>query len=291
MHLTAPNNIIGTFSRCIDGCVMIEYDMKPKKNGSKGERQMRIMSFNVLCYGSGKHDWTKRIPLVVRTIRNCNPDTFGVQEAHYDWMRALIAAFPDYDYVGVGRDNGKKRGEFSAVFYKKDEFEVIDKGNFWLSETPEKPGSKGWDAACIRICSWAKLRRKKDGKEFVHLNTHLDHIGEVAMQKGAELVAERGTEIAAGAPAFFTGDFNVTPDSAPCRAVKACGFKDARDMTDRTDMGDTYHAFEDPNAPHSVIDYVFCKGDITVKQFKVVRKHIDGEIPSDHYPVFADVNF
>ena len=82
---------------------------------------MRIMSFNVLCYGSGKHDWTKRIPLVVRTIRNCNPDTFGVQEAHYDWMKALIAAFPDYDYVGVGRDNGKKRGEFSAVFYKKDE--------------------------------------------------------------------------------------------------------------------------------------------------------------------------
>lgn len=252
---------------------------------------MRIMSFNVLCYGSGKHEWTKRIPLVVRTIRNVNPDTFGVQEAHYDWMKALTAAFPDYDYVGVGRDNGKKKGEYSAVFFKKNEFEVLDKGNFWLSETPDKIGSKGWDAACVRICSWAKLKRKKDGAEFVHLNTHLDHVGHIAMQKGAELVASRGIEIANGAPAFFTGDFNVTPDSEPCKAVLNCGFKDARDIAEKTDKGHTYHGFENPECGFAAIDYVFCKGDIRVKQFKVVTKHIDGEIPSDHYPVFAEVEF
>ncbi len=252
---------------------------------------MRIMSFNVLCYGNEKHFWTKRIPLVVRTIRNCDPDTFGVQEAHYGWMKALAAAFPDYAYVGVGRDNGKKKGEYSAVFYRKNKFTVIDKGTFWLSETPEKAGSKGWDAACVRICSWAKLKRKDDGKEFVHLNTHLDHKGEIAMQKGAELVAERGTQIASGSPAFFTGDFNVTPDSMPCITVKNAGFTDARDMTDRTDRDITYHAFENPDGGQCVIDYVFCKGNVKVKQFKVVRKHIDGEIPSDHYPVFADIEF
>lgn len=249
------------------------------------------MSFNVLCYGNGIHFWTKRMPLVVRAIRNCDPDTFGVQEAHYGWIRFLNAAFPDYGYVGVGRDNGKKKGEFSAVFYKKEKFEVLDKGTFWLSETPEKAGSKGWDAACVRICSWAKFKRKSDGKEFVHLNTHLDHIGEVAMQKGAELVAERGTQIANGAPAFFTGDFNVTPDSAPCNAVKACGFEDARDLTELTDKDITFHAFapNDPNVPKSVIDYVFCKGNIKVKRFKVMRKLVDGELPSDHYPIYADV--
>lgn len=252
---------------------------------------MRIMSFNVLCYGSINHDWTKRIPLVVRTIRNCDPDTFGVQEAHYGWIRALTGALPDYGFVGVGRDNGKRRGEYSAVFYKKSKFSIVDTGTFWLSETPEKAGSKGWDAACVRICTWAKFKRKTDGKEFVHLNTHLDHIGEVAMQKGAELVAERGTQIANGVPAFFTGDFNVTPDSAPCNAVKACGFEDARDMTTKTDREPTFHAFENPEIPQSVIDYVFCKGDVKVKQFKVIRKRIDGELPSDHYPVFADVEF
>lgn len=258
---------------------------------TKGEIYMRIMSFNVLCYGSGRHEWTKRIPLVVRTIRNCDPDTFGVQEAHFGWIKVLTTAFPDYDFVGVGRDNGKRKGEYSAVFYKKSKFTALDKGNFWLSETPEKVGSKGWDAACVRICSWVKLKKNGDGKEFVHLNTHLDHIGETAMQKGAELVAERGIQIANGAPAFFTGDFNVTPDSAPCMSVKAAGFTDARDTAKHTDMSITYHAFENPDAGQSVIDYIFYSGDVAVKRFGVIKKRIDGEIPSDHYPVFADVEF
>lgn len=252
---------------------------------------MKIMSFNVLCYGRDKNFWLGRIPLVVRTIRKADPDTFGVQEAHIGWMNALTGAFPDYGYVGVGRDDGKKKGEFSAVFYKKDKFEVLDKGSFWLSETPEKPG-KGWDAACIRICSWAKLKEIETGKEFVHLNTHLDHIGPVAMQKGAELVASRGTEIAGGNPAFFTGDFNVTPDSKPCKAVLACGFSDCRDIAEITDKGRTFHGFneKDPEAG-SVIDYVFCKGSVRVKSFEVIRKHIDRQVPSDHYPVVAEVEF
>lgn len=249
------------------------------------------MSFNVLCGGNGENEWKKRIPLVVRTIRNCNPDTFGVQEAHIGWMKALTGAFPDYDYVGVGRDDGKKKGEFSAVFFRKDKFKVLDKGNFWLSETPEKPG-KGWDAACVRICSWAKLKDKTTGKEFIHFNTHLDHKGPIAMQNGAELVAQKAVEIAPELPAFFTGDFNVTPESAPCKAVKDGGFVDSRDIAKITDMSETYHAFEAPDkSAWSIIDYVFCKGDIKVKRFKVIKKHIDGQVPSDHYPVYADVEF
>ena len=249
---------------------------------------MKIMSFNLLCGGPGHRDWPARTPLVVRTIYNADPDVLGVQEAHIGWMHALRACLPDYASVGVGRDDGKEAGEFSAVFYKKDKFELLDSGSFWLSETPEKPG-KGWDAACIRICSWAKLREKESGKVLVHLNTHLDHRGETAMQKGAELVASRGTAIAERHPAFFTGDFNVTPDSAPYAAVIAGGFKDCSFLAKTTDHGVTFHDFENPDYDGAVIDYVFCKGDVKVNDFRVIRNTIDGALPSDHYPVIADV--
>ncbi len=251
---------------------------------------MKIMSFNVLCGGQGIKSWPYRTPLVIRTIYREDPDTLGVQEAHHGWMMALSSCLPDYDWVGVGRNDGKEDGEYSAVFYKKDKYELVDSGNFWLSETPGKPG-KGWDAACIRICSWAKLREKETGKEFVHLNTHLDHIGEIAMQKGAELVALRGIEIGGGSPAFFTGDFNVTPDSAPCRAVLDAGFKDCRDLASDTDKGATFHDFERPGFEGSVIDYVFAKGDARVKSFRVIRDTVDGLLPSDHYPVIAEIDF
>lgn len=251
---------------------------------------MKIMSFNILCGGRGPKEWKYRIPLVVRTINNYAPDTFGVQEAHIGWMKALRASLPDYAYVGVGREDGKNGGEFSAVFYKKDKYKLVDSGTFWLSETPEKPG-KGWDAACVRICSWAKLIDRKTKKEFVHFNTHLDHIGPVAMQKGAELVTIKANELCAGVPAFFTGDFNVTPDSAPCKAVKDGGFTDARDAAPITDKGYTFHGFCNPDCTPSVIDYVFFKGDVNVKEFRVIRDSIDRDIPSDHFPVIAEFDF
>ena len=251
---------------------------------------MITMSFNLLCAGRGELEWQKRIPLVVRTIRNADPDTFGVQEAHIGWMKALRAAFPDYADVGVGRDNGKTKGEFSAVFYKKDRYQLLDSGSFWLSETPEKPG-RGWDAACIRICSWAKLLDIRTEKTFIHMNTHLDHIGAIAMQKGAELICERASLFDKDAPVILTGDFNVTPDSVPCKTVLEGGFSDARDVAAETDKGITFHAYQpkDPDV-HSVIDYIFVKNVECVNKFRVVTKKIDGTLPSDHYPVVAELN-
>ena len=252
---------------------------------------MKVLSFNVLCYGNGENEWTKRIPLVVRTIRNEDPDAFGVQEAHNDWMKALKGAFPDYAYVGVGRDDGKKKGEFSAVFYKKDKYKKLDEGHFWLSETPEKAGSKGWDAACIRVCSWAKLQDKATGKQFVFMNTHLDHVGTTAMQKGAELIAARAAAIAPDLPVILTGDFNVTPESAPCKAVKDGGFTDARDLAARTDRSHTYHGFTSGTEGYSTIDYVFVKGAVKVRSLRVNKKKLDAHFPSDHFPVIAELSF
>lgn len=254
---------------------------------------MRIMSFNILCFGNEElnHNWERRIPLVVRTIRNADPDSFGVQEATPEWMTALKACFPEYECIGVGRDDGANKGEYSAVFYKTEKYTSSENGTFWLSETPDKPG-KGWDAVCPRICSYAVLEDKATGKKFVHFNTHLDHKGAVAMQKGAELVVKKANELYPDLTAFFTGDFNVTPDSAPCKAVKDGGFTDCRDIAETTDKGITFHAFlTREEYEGTVIDYVFKKGDVKVKNFTVIRDTIDGEMPSDHYPVYADIEF
>ena len=256
---------------------------------------MKIMSFNLLCGGDGPRDWPGRADMVLETIRRADPDTLGAQEAHWDWVKTLSAGLPDYDYVGVGRDDGKKKGEFSAVFYKKEKFTLLDSGSFWLSETPDKPGKKGWDAACVRICSWAKLEEKATGKRFVHFNTHLDHVGLVAMQKGAELVTLKAAEICPDLPAFFTGDFNVTPESAPYRTVIEAGFADARDVAAVSDDSFTFHCdvfvSERSKKECSVIDYCFVKGVKGVKSFRVLRDTYPGRLfPSDHFPVLAEVD-
>lgn len=251
---------------------------------------MRVMSFNVLCGGDESRNWLKRTYRVTDQIKKYAPDSFGVQEAHLGWMTWLSKALPEYAWVGVGRDNGRTDGEYSAVFYKKDKFDLLDSGTFWLSETPDKPGL-GWDAACIRICTYAFLKEKATGTEFVHFNTHLDHRGEIAMQKGAELVAIKANELFPGKTAVFTGDFNVTPESAPCKAVKDGGFVDSRDVAVKTDMGNTFHAYSTGDKGVNIIDYVFIRGDITVDEFRVLREEIDGIYPSDHWAVYSDISF
>lgn len=248
---------------------------------------MKVMSFNVLCVGDGKNKWTKRKPLVRDIIKKYDPDTFGLQESHYRWMKYICSELGDtYDYVGVGRDNGKRLGEFSPVFYKKDKFEVVDTGNFWLSETPEKPG-KGWDAACIRICSYAVLKDKKTGKQFAHFNTHLDHIGPVAQSEGAKMIADRA-DMFKGMPTIVTGDFNVTPESGAYKTITAAGFEDARHLTENTDDVPTFHWF---GRSSEMIDFIFVKNGISVNKFATVTDKIDSKYPSDHYPVVAEIEF
>ncbi len=255
---------------------------------------MRVMSFNILCGGSGKNYWTNRKETVISVIKKYNPDTFGLQEAHYRWMNALCAALTDYDYVGVGRANGKRLGEFSPVFYKKDKFDVVSKGNFWLSETPETAGSKGWDAACVRICSYAVLRDKKTKKEFAHFNTHLDHKGQTAMSEGAKLIAKRAGEVTS-VPVIVTGDFNVMPSSEPYKRMIDAGFSDARNCAEMTDDCYTFHAFDIPiregECAREIIDYIFEKGVKSVKEFRVITDKFGDKYPSDHYPVIADIEF
>ena len=152
--------------------------------------------------------WAKRCQVICDQLNFEDPDIFGTQEVLVGQLHDLLKGLDGYGYVGVGRDDGKEDGEYSAIFYKKDRLELLQKGNFWLNETPDKP-VLGWDAACVRICSWGEFRQKETGFRFYYFNLHMDHIGIVARREAAKLVVKKIKEIAKGAPSVLTGDFNV----------------------------------------------------------------------------------
>lgn len=247
----------------------------------------RILSFNLLCAGKGARTWRKRAQKVISIIKEANPDSFGVQEAHWEWMKKLSRYLPEYSYVGVGREDGKKDGEFSAVFYKKNKFTASDSGNFWISETPEKP-SKGWDSACTRIATYVKLTDNENGKEYIHFNTHLDHVGRTAQINGAKMIQEKAASFG-GIPVVCTGDFNVYQDSDCYNTMVSGNMKDARKLAPDSDECYTFHGFR-PDEIHSRIDFVFVD-EATVKpvNFKVINKMVDGDFYSDHNAIYADV--
>lgn len=249
---------------------------------------MRIISFNLLCSGIGSRDWHFRRKLAVELINKAAPDSFGVQEAHQGWMDALIKGLPEYGYIGVGRDDGKQDGEYSAVFYLKDKFELIDNGTFWLSETPDVP-SKGWDGACVRICSWARLKEKASGKEYVHMNTHLDHVGAVAQIKGAEMIRDKAESF--DVPVVCTGDFNVFEGSECYKCVISGRLADSKMLAPDTMSSVTYHGFT-PEKIQDIIDFIFVdESSVKVQKYAVLNYKIDNKFYSDHYAVCADVEF
>ncbi len=247
----------------------------------------RILSTNVLCWGKDEHCIESRIPLEIKMIRELMPSSFGVQEAHIQWINALCEGLPEYDYVGVGREDGKEKGEFAAVFYLKDKFTASDSGNFWISETPEVP-SKGWDSACIRVATYVKLTDKETGDEYIHFNTHLDHVGRIAQINGAKMIQEKAASFG-GVPVVCTGDFNVEQGSDCYQTMVSANMADARLLASDTDDSFTFHGFN-PETTQSIIDFVFVdKATVKPVKFKVVNKKIDGQFYSDHYAVYSDV--
>lgn len=247
----------------------------------------RIMSFNVLCGGRDDHWWTDRTSLVCQIIKEAKPSSFGVQEAHIGWIHALCEGLPEYDYVGVGRDDGKEGGEFSAVFYLKDKFTASDFGNFWISETPEKP-SKGWDSACIRNATFVRLTDRENGKSYIHFNTHLDHVGRTAQINGAKMIQEKAASFK-GVPVVCTGDFNVLQGSDCYKTMISGNMGDARFMAPDSDDKWTFHGFMPEEIKH-IIDFVFVD-EKTVKplKFRVIDKKIGGKFYSDHNAIYADI--
>ncbi|MBQ1552850.1 MAG: endonuclease/exonuclease/phosphatase family protein [Clostridia bacterium] len=250
---------------------------------------MIIMCYNVLCAR-----WEGRVDAVTSVIRDRRPDTFGLEEAHKGWMDAFSAALPEYGCVGVGRDDGKEEGEYSPVFYLREKYEVADCGHFWLSETPGRPG-KGWDAACVRICSWALLRNKRTGEEFAHFSTHTDHRGPKARVEGAKLIVERANALFPDKNVILTGDFNDFPDSEMYKVITTGGFYDTRTLAKDSDVRGTFTDFDniDTSDGTQTIDYIFTNNkNADVRSFKVIHDRLpDGSAPSDHDAVIADITF
>ncbi|MDO8951939.1 MAG: endonuclease/exonuclease/phosphatase family protein [Draconibacterium sp.] len=256
-------------------------------------QQMNIITFNIRLNTSsdGVNAWPNRIEMVTGLLKFHEPDIFGLQEALIVQIEDIQNNLHDYEWFGVGRDDGKKGGEFSPIFFNKTKFILIEQNTFWLSETPEIPG-KGWDANLNRVVTWGKFKSKVTGKQFLVFNTHFDHRGVEARKQSAILISKKIEEMTKdkNLPVILTGDFNLTPDQEPISLIKKY-FSDSREVTEQPPYGPvgTFNSF-DWNAPlEGRIDYIFVYGGIKVLKYAVLTDSKEQRWPSDHLPVFAKV--
>ena len=231
--------------------------------------------------------WSKRCQVICDQVNFMAPMIFGAQEVLYSQLQDMRKALDGYDYIGIGRDDGKRGGEHEAIFYKKDMVRLLDHGDFWLSETPEKPGL-GWDAVCIRICTWGKFAvrnpappvrgglfnrsPKPNESVFYFFNLHMDHVGVVARREAARLVVAKVREIAQGAPVFITGDFNVDQNDEIYTIFTHSGLlKDSYEAARvRFAENGTFNAFKTNYFTTSRIDHVFVSPNIKVEAYGVL---------------------
>lgn len=237
----------------------------------------------------GANAWPNRKENVKALVRYHDFDLFGTQEALHGQLTD-VAELPEFDFLGAGRDDGKEAGEHSAIFYRKNRFKAIQSGNFWLSETPDKPG-KGWDATCCnRICSWAKFSDLKTKKTFYFFNVHFDHQGVVARRESGKLVVQKIKEIAKNEPVILTGDFNSTPETEQIQTIQTL-LNDAHRITKTSPYGPegTFNAFKFDAPMKDRIDYIFLSKQFDVLKYGVLTDANQQRYPSDHQPVVAKV--
>ena len=271
----------------------------PADAAPRAAAPLRVMSFN-LRYDTpsdGPNAWPHRRDWVAALVRFHEADAVGVQEALATQLADLDARLPGFARVGVGRADGRAGGEFSAILYRADRLELLDGGTFWLSPTPETPGSKGWDAAIERVATWARFRDRRTGCRHVHLNTHFDHVGEQARQESARLLRRRLAALAGGLPVVVTGDLNADPRSAPYRILTRDTIADALaplvDALGASRAGhygptSTWTAFR-AIEPGRRIDYVLVTPSVLVLTHGILPDSWDGRFPSDHLPVLASL--
>lgn len=256
---------------------------------SESSDAFRVATYNIRCpVDKTPNSWAERVGRVKALIQRHNFDLIGLQEATADQSDDLLT--PGWAYVGCGRSDGKRGGEASGILYKQARFDLNASDTFWLSETPDVAGSKSWNTACTRICTWVKLTDRVTGHQFMLFNTHLDHKSAAARKNGMELILSRIAESARGLPVIFTGDMNARPDSVPIILARA-QLKDAADcsITERTGPKGTFNGFRF-NEPHkATIDYIFVSAEIKVLTHATLDDSENGLYPSDHFPVAADV--
>ncbi len=269
-------------------------DIAPSADG------LPVLTFN-LRYdnpGDGPNAWPARKEIVASTILFHEAAVVGAQEALRGQIADLEALLPGYGWFGLGRDDGKEGGEFNPVFYDKSRLKLLEQATFWLSDTPDVPGSRGWDGACNRIVTWGRFEEIASGRTFHVFNTHLDHVGPTARREGARLLRRKVAEIAGPGPAVVTGDFNCTSEEEPYRILTA-GDETAPPLRDARAVsllppyggGRSFSGFRPFSGTGSIIDHIFIRGPVAVARTGVIADVWDGRFVSDHYPVLAEIVF
>ena len=281
--------------------------------------QMLVGSYNIRLKVSSDsvkgNVWEKRCQVICDQVNFMSPDIFGAQEVLHTQLVDMLAGLDGYDYIGVGRDDGKTGGEYAAIFYKTNRLRLLDQGNFWLSETPDRPGL-GWDAACIRICTWGKFARQTatDDEAFFFFNLHMDHVGVVARREAAKLIVQKISEIAPGFPVIVTGDFNVDQNDEIYSIFTQSGLLKDSYIASRLNFAEngTFNSFDTGLYTDSRIDHIFVSPAINVDAYGILTNSYwtpdgasEGQLkghdapqqidfsrytrrqPSDHYPVFV----
>ncbi|HET9747361.1 MAG TPA: endonuclease/exonuclease/phosphatase family protein [Chitinophagaceae bacterium] len=262
-------------------------------------QELNVMTFNIRY--NTKNDslnaWPYRKDKAASQVLFHHVHVLGVQEALHEQVMDLRQALSQYKYTGVGRDDGKTKGEYSAIFYDTTRLKLLGSSTFWLSLTPEVPGSKSWDAAITRIVTWARFRDLKSRKVFFVFNTHFDHIGKEARKESAKLLKQKVNQIAGKDPVVITGDFNSKPADDPIRILIDSSDRDRFidtklvSKTPHYGPGGTFNGFTSKEIDLQPIDFIFIKGKWKVLQHATLSQTWEGRFSSDHFPVFAKLSF
>jgi endonuclease/exonuclease/phosphatase family metal-dependent hydrolase len=258
---------------------------------------LRVMTFNIRLNTSSDslNAWPYRKDKVASQILFHKIELLGVQEALHDQMLDLQQRLPQFKYTGGGRDDGKTKGEYSAIFYDTTKLQLLSASMFWLSETPTVAGSKGWDAAITRIVTWAKFKDKRSKKIFFAFNTHFDHMGKIARRESAKLVLQKVKEIAGSIPAVITGDFNAEPSNEPIQVIvdknNPLRLADSKELSQTAHYGPTgtFTGLQSKERNDQPIDYIFLKGNWKVLTHATISQIWGGRFASDHFSVIAEL--
>ncbi|HYO22758.1 MAG TPA: endonuclease/exonuclease/phosphatase family protein, partial [Flavisolibacter sp.] len=258
-------------------------------------QELNVMTFNIRLNtkADSLNAWPYRKDKVASQILFHEAHLLGVQEALHDQMVDLKERLPRFKYVGGARDDGKEKGEYSAIFYDTTRLQALESKTFWLSLTPEIPGSKSWDAAITRIVTWARFKDRKTGKAFFAFNTHFDHIGKEARRESAKLLLQKVASIAGKTPSIITGDFNATPADEPIQIITGktnpLHLIDTKEISVTPHYGPsgTFNAFGPKERDDMPIDYIFLKGAWKVLKHATISQTWNGRFASDHFAVLA----
>lgn len=254
-------------------------------------QQLDVMSYNIR-YGNetdGENAWSKRKEHLVALLNYYAPAVFGTQEG-LQYQLEYIKENSSYNYVGVGRDNGKTEGEYTAIFYNEDQVNFIAGNTFWLSETPNKP-SKAWDAALNRICTYALFETKDEGKKFWVFNAHFDHVGVKAREESSKLILKKIAEInTKNYPVVLTGDLNLTPETTAIQIITK-NLQDSYTHSELAPYGPTgtFSGYDTNSTLEKRIDYVFTSTHFKVQKYRTVADMYNHKYPSDHLPVLVTI--